>query len=161
MRAFCLDSYCLAKTVVIKYSEARMQIYTSTRYMFLNHCLYLNIHQLTFNSTAIVLLQGGFPRPFCDWSVYTEGCDINLSAIWLKRWIVHVQCIRARAWDSGSCCLVVIDELILRRQYICSVMRRRHKQITPLHSITSTFEERIFERSLFEMPPQLGSKRQL
>lgn len=35
--------------------------------MFLNHCLYLNIHQLTFNSTAIVLLQGGFPRPFCDW----------------------------------------------------------------------------------------------
>lgn len=162
MRAFCLDSLCLAKTVVIKYSVARMQIYTSTRYMFLNHCLYLNIHQLPFNSTAIVLLQGGFPGPLCDWSVYTEGCDINLSAIWLKRWIVHLQCVRARAWDSRWSCLVFIDELFLIRQCIYSSWDGKTRKSLHLHSIIITCEGRVFERSyIFETPPQFGTKRQL
>lgn len=61
VRAICLDRLCLAKTVVIKYSVARMQIYNSTRYMFPNHCLYLNIHPLPFNSICYCVIARGIP----------------------------------------------------------------------------------------------------
>ena len=73
MRAICLDRFCLAKAVLIKYSMLRMQIYKSTIYMFQNHCLYLNIHALPFYLTAIVLLQRGFPGGFRDWLMYVPN----------------------------------------------------------------------------------------
>lgn len=164
MRAICLDRLCLAKTVVIKYSVLRMQIYKSTRYMFLNHCLYLNIHPLPFNPIAIVLLQGGFPGSLCDWLVYSERYDINSSAIWLKRWIVHVQCIRARAWDSGSSSLVFLWWAVFNTtiHLLGHEKGRQANQdgywwIALCHHIWAAF---LFERSyLTETLPQLATKR--
>ena len=82
--AVYFDRFCLAKTVVIKYSMLRMQICKSTMSMFLNHCLHMNIHPLLFNPIAIVLLQGGFPGSLCDWLVYSKGCDIQSNAIKLR-----------------------------------------------------------------------------
>lgn len=38
-----------------------MQIYNSTRYMFPNHCLYLNIHPLPFNSICYCVIARGIP----------------------------------------------------------------------------------------------------
>ena len=170
MRAVCLDSLCLTKTVVIKYSVARMQIYNSTRYMFLNHCLYLNIHPLPFNPIAIVLLQGGFPGPLL-WLVSVHWRMRHQFKCNLIETLDCACTMYSRVWDSGSSCFVFHWWGI----FITTIHLFSHEtEIQANHSIALhfkfhqhwsfaiTYEGRLFERSyLSETRPQLGTKRQL
>lgn len=137
VRAICLDRLCLAKTVVIKYSVARMQIYNSTRYMFLNHCLYLNIHPLPFNSICYCVIARGIPL-FSLWlaSVYwtmRHQFKCNL--------IETLDCACAMFLRAHKIARQVfwcfIDGLFLIREDVGWVTRQENKSITLLYSISN------------------------
>lgn len=137
VRAICLDRLCLAKTVVIKYSVARMQIYNSTRYMFPNHCLYLNIHPLPFNSICYCVIARGIPW----FSLWLASLYWTMRHQFKCNLIETLDCACARYSRAHKIARQVfwcfIDGLFLIREDVGWVTRQGNKSITPLYSISN------------------------